>query len=196
LYDDVLDSLPATFTPADVESRGLSRRATYLWRDQGSVVQLARGVYRKAQAPEPSHLDLLVVSKRAPRAIACLVSALVVHDLTDEIPTAVQMAVPRGVHPPHISYPPVEFSRFDPRTFGLGRELLEAAPAEFVPVYSAERAVVDCMRLRHRVGDTVALRALRRYLSAHPGGAGDLLDLAHRIGDASALRRAIQVVQS
>jgi predicted transcriptional regulator of viral defense system len=191
-----LNSLPATFTPSDVADAGMSRHVTYAWRDAGYVVEIARGVYRKADAAETAYLDLIAASMRAPRAIVCLISALAVHDLTDEIPPAIQLAVPRGVHPPTISYPPVQFSRFDPDTFRIGREEFEAAPGEFVPVYSAERAVVDCMRLRHRVGDAVAVRALRRYLSTHGNRTEDLLVLARQLGDASALVKTIQIVQS
>jgi predicted transcriptional regulator of viral defense system len=198
LLDDhvALDRLPPTFTPADVAAAGIPRHTTYAWRDAGMIVELGRGVYRKADAPETAYLDLLAATKRAPRAIICLVSALVVHDLTDEIPPAVQLAVPRGVHPPQISYPMVEFSRFDPRTFELGREWFEAAPGEFVAVYSAERAIADCMRLRHRVGDTVAIRALRTYLAKHRNKAGELMAMARQVGDASALSKTIQVVLS
>jgi predicted transcriptional regulator of viral defense system len=191
-----LDRLPATFTPADVVSAGSSRHAVYAWRDAGWVVEIARGVYRRTDAPETAYLDVIAATKRARRATVCLVSALVIHDLTDELPPAIQLAVPRGVHPPQISYPPVEFSRFDPSTFDLGREQFEAAPGEFVPVYSAERAVVDCMRLRHRVGDTVAIRALRTYLSRHQNRTADLMTVAHRLGGARALIRTIQVVLS
>src|SRR5262249_42436219 len=158
------------------------------------VVELGRGVYRKTSAPETAHLDLLAAAKRAPRAIVCLVSALTIHDLTDDIPHALRLAIPRGVHPPKISYPNVEFSRFDPRTFELGRENFEAAAGEFVPVYSAERAIADCMRLRHRVGDTVAIRALRTYLSRHPHQAGDLMSMARQLGSATELSRTIKVV--
>lgn len=191
-----LDQLPPTFTPADVAAAGVSRHMTYAWRDAGVIVELGRGVYRKADAPETAYLDLLAATKRAPRAIICLVSALAIHELTDEIPPAVQLAVPRGVHPPQISYPVVEFSRFDPKTFELGRERFEAAPGEFVSVYSAERTVADCMRLRHRIGDAVAVRSLRSYLSRHPNRAGDLMAVARQLGDASALAKTIQVVLS
>jgi predicted transcriptional regulator of viral defense system len=192
----VYDQLPPTFTPADVAAAGVSRYTTYAWRDAGMIIELGRGVYRKANAPETAHLDLLAATKRAPRAIICLVSALAIHDLTDEIPPAVQLAVPRGVHPPQISYPVVEFSRFDPKTFELGQERFEAAPGEFVPVYSAERTLADCMRLRHRIGDAVAIRALRSYLSKHPNRAGDLMAVGRQLGDASALAKTIQVVLS
>ncbi|GEM_PF-4574213 len=87
-------------------------------------------------------------------------------------------------------------SRFDARTFELGRERFEASPGEWVAVYSPERAVADAMRLRHRVGDPVALRALRAYLSRRYARPGRLAELARELGDAGELLRAMQVVLS
>lgn len=71
-------------------------------------------------------------------------------DLTDEIPSAVQIAVPRASHTPQISFPPTKMLRFEPLTFELGLSQVEAAPGESVRIYDPERTVVDLMRLRHR----------------------------------------------
>jgi hypothetical protein len=160
------------------------------------VLEISRGVYRKVSAPETAYLDLIAVAKRAPRAVVCLVSALAVHELTDEIPRVVQMAVPRGIHVPHINYPPTEFSRFDPRTFDIGRQLFDAASRESVAVYGPERAVADAMRLRHRVGDTLAIQALRTYLARPEARLTLLAQTARQLGDAGPLLHAMQVILS
>lgn len=191
-----LSVLPDTFTPAAALAVGVPRHRVYSWRDAGEVIELSRGVYRKASAPETEHVDLIAASVRAPRGVVCLVSALAVHELTDEIPRAVQMAVPRGVNVPRIAYPPVGFSRFDPATFDVGRIDFEAAPGEHVPVYSAERTVADVMRLRHLVGDTVAYRAVREYLARRSARPAELLDIAKRLGDSGPLARVVDVVLS
>lgn len=60
--------------------------------------------------------------------MVCLISALTLHELTDEVPAVVQIAVPRGTHRPRIAYPPTEVSEFDPRTFNLGVQAREVAP--------------------------------------------------------------------
>jgi predicted transcriptional regulator of viral defense system len=168
----------------------------YAWKDAGEIIQLSRGIYRKADAAETAHLDVLAAARRAPRAVVCLVSALALHELTDEIPPAVQLAVPRGVNPPRITYPPTEVHRFDPGTFDIGKQPFEAAPGEMVNVYSPERAVADAMRLRHLVGEGVALSALRAYLATKRGQPGDLMDTARRLGRASALAQAMRVILS
>lgn len=161
---EALHRLPPSFTKAQAQAAGLTPRALYALRDEGFIVELSRGVYRDAQASETIHLDLLAVALRAPAGVVCAESALALHELIDDIPTAVSIAVPRGTRPPTISYPPVVVSRFAAGTFRLGVEQFEAAPGEFVPVYSAARSVVDVMRLRHLVGDSLALHALGRYL--------------------------------
>lgn len=92
--------------------------------------ELSRGVFRRADAPAAAHLDLLAVLLRAPRAVVCLLSAAAVHDLTDEIPMAVQIAVPFRTWPPKLDHPPVEVFVRDPATFELGLDSAEVALGE------------------------------------------------------------------
>ncbi|MFN8076845.1 MAG: type IV toxin-antitoxin system AbiEi family antitoxin domain-containing protein [Kineosporiaceae bacterium] len=151
-----LQALPATFTTKQARAQGVHPRDLYRWRDSGDVIELSRGVFRQADAPEPTYPELLAVHHRSPAAVVCLISAAAVHDLTDEIPRAVQVAVPRGTRAPRITYPPTGVHHFEIATFGLDRTSVEAAPGEPVPVYSPARTVVDLMRLRHRIGEPVA----------------------------------------
>jgi predicted transcriptional regulator of viral defense system len=191
-----LVGLPATFTTREAEAAGLWRRDLYRLRDAGEVYELSRGVYRKADAPETAHLDLLAVTRRAPRAVVCLVSALALHELTDEIPPVVQVAVPRGTYRPRIDYPATEVSEFDVATFQLGREDMEAAPGEWIPVYGPARSVVDAMRVRSRVSEPLALRSLRRYLSRRQSQPAELLAIARELDVEGPVRSAVQAVLS
>lgn len=54
------------------------------------------------------------------------------HELIDDIPAAVHIAVPRGTGRPTISYPPMVVAQYAARTFALGIERFEAAPGETV----------------------------------------------------------------
>lgn len=191
-----LESLPATFTAAEAHQIGIHPRDLYRWRDTGQTLELSRGVFRQADAPTPTYPDFLAVARRAPRAIICLISAASVWDLTDELPTAVSIAVPRGTRPPQITFPPVEVSRFDPETFDLGLTHLDAAPGEPVRLYSAARTVVDLMRLRHRIGEPLALGALRRYLSQRDADRSELTELARALDVLGPLRSALDVLEA
>ncbi|WP_406217661.1 hypothetical protein [Streptomyces canus] len=55
--------------------------------------ELSRSVYRKADAAETAHADPLAVHTRDPHAVICGESALALHDLIDDIPSAVHIAV-------------------------------------------------------------------------------------------------------
>ena len=189
----LLPSLPATFTTATARAAGVHPRELYRWRDDGKVVALSRGVFRRADAPPASYPDLLAVAYRAPRAIVCCVSAAAVHDLTDELPVAVQIAVPTRDRPPQISQPPTEVFRFDATWFELGLSSVEAAKGEHVRVYDPARTVVDLMRLRHRLGEPLAHGALRRYLRRRDARPASLLRLAGEFDVQGPVQRALDV---
>jgi predicted transcriptional regulator of viral defense system len=190
-----LARLPVTFTAGQARRAGVAPRDLYRWRDQGVLWELSRGVFRAADAAESAHLDLLAVAARAPAGVVCLESALALHDLIDDIPSAVHLAIPRGTHPPKIVYPVVVTHQFERATFELGVAPFEATAGEYVRVYGPARSVVDVMRLRHLVGDTLALHALGRYLRrAGQAGVPDLLDLAHTLGVEGPTRSAVEAV--
>jgi hypothetical protein len=158
-------------------------------------LELSRGIYRRSDAPATAHLDLIAVGLRAPSAIICLESALALHELIDDNPATVHIAVPRGSWAPQIDYPPTAVSRFDPETFGSGLEMFDAAPGERVRVYSPARSVIDVMRLRHQVGETLALHALGRFVRRDARhGLADLINLARRFNVEGPIRTAVEAV--
>ena len=191
-----LQVLPDTFTTATARGRGVHPRNLYAWRDSGEVVELSRGVFRRADAAAPSWPDLLVVAYRAPRAIVCCVSAAAVHGLTDELPGAVQIAVAARSHPPRIEYPPTSVFRFEEATFEIGVSQVDAAPGEPVRIYDAARTVVDLIRLRHRLGEPVAFGALNRYLRVRGARPGLLLEYAERLDAFGPVARALDVANA
>lgn len=165
---DLPDGLPVTFTTGTALGLGVHQRDLYRWRDDAEIIELARGVFRRSDAALASYPDELAVSCRAPRAVVCCLSAAAIHDLTDEIPRQVQIAVADGDTPPRITYPPVQVFRFTPATFQLGVTTFEAAPRERVRIYDAARTVVDLIRMRKRFGEPIAYGALNRFLD-RPG---------------------------
>lgn len=188
-----LSSLPVTFTTRVARGMGVHPRDLYRWRDDGAVVELSRGVFRRADAPEPSFPDLLAVAMRAPRAIVCCVSAAAVHGLSDEMEPAVQIAVSSAHNVARIAYPPTTVFRFDADTFEAGLSQVEAAPGEFVRVYDPARTVVDLMRLRHRLGEPLAHMALNRFLDLPGSRPAQVLEYASMLGVLGPVRLALDI---
>lgn len=159
-------------------------------------MELSRGVFRRADAPPASYPDLLAVAYRVPRAIVCCLSAAAVHDLTDDLPVAVQIAVPKNSRAPRIDFPPVEVFRFAVDTFEVGLASVEAVRGEPVRIYDPERTVVDLMRLRHRLGEPVAHTALRRYARRRDARPPLLLRRAQVLGVYGPVRHALDVARA
>jgi hypothetical protein len=88
-----LQALPQTFTYTEARRQGLSDRALYALRDQGSIEPIGRGLYRRADSGEAADIDLLEIAYRAPEATICLTSALARHALTDQIPAVIDIGM-------------------------------------------------------------------------------------------------------
>lgn len=186
-----MNAQPAVFTHAQVTAAGVSDRTLYAWRDSGAVLVLARGIFTR---PDFSgYPDLTEIAMRAPEATLCLASALAHHDLTDEIPSRIDVAVPRSQRPPRTTAT-TTWHRFDDATFRIGRTELAVADGITIGLYTAERAIVDVFRLRHLYGDDQAIGALRRYLR-RTNQPSELLAMARHFPSAApALRRAMEIL--
>jgi predicted transcriptional regulator of viral defense system len=172
----MINSLPNAFTYRLAQERGFSDRHLRKLVVIGAIDRLGHGVYRKADAP-PADLDRVELALRAPDATLCLSTALAHHDLTDEIPVAIDVALPRGQRPPDVNAP-VRWHRFHARTFHVGRDLIRVDDGVELGIYCAERSIVDAFRLRHQEGDELAVEALRRWLKSPDATPARLLEMA------------------
>ena len=171
-----LDALPNAFSYSLARKSGLSDRRLRGLLADGVLERLGRGLYRKVEAP-PADLDKIEIALRAPEATLCLTSALSLHDLTDAIPSVIDVALPRSRRPPRLTAP-VRWHRFHEDTFFVGRETIQVDDGISLGVYSAERSVIDAFRLRHREGEEIAVEALRRWLRRPGTTPADLLAMA------------------
>lgn len=156
-----LGILPAYFRYADACRMGVPERRLRALVREGLVVQIGQGTYRKASVDADD--DLADIVLKAGSATICLGSALARHDLSDENPAAIDIAVPRQSWTP-ITRAPVVWHRFDRATFDIGRTTHEITPGLVIGLYTAERSIIDVYRLAHLEGSEVAHQALRRWL--------------------------------
>lgn len=185
-------SMPSTFRAGEAERLGLSRRALRGLLERGEVERIGHGLYRRADS-ELVDTDLIEVAVKAPRATLCLLSALAHHELTDAIPVAHDVAVPRGAWRP-VTAAPVHWHRFDPETFDIGRTEFRLDDEHALGVYDAPRSIIDAFRLRHDFGVDVSIEALRRWLRGG-GRPADLMRLTRAFPSARpAVLAALQVL--
>ena len=165
---------------------GIHPRILYELKDEGHIEKIAKGVYALPGLPGINQPDFVVIAKKVPSGIICLVSALYFHELTVQIPRCVDVAVRQSYHPPSISYPPVQFHWFSNTVFEAGIEEHDIGGID-VKVYSQEKSIVDCFRLRSKVGVDVAVEALKTYWRQ---GRTDI-DLLRRLAKASRVLRVM-----
>ena len=167
-------TLPEIFTHADALALGVSNRDLYAMRDSGEIERVARGIYAHPSL-QVDH-NLIEIAVRAPRATMCLTSALAHHDLVDDIPTTIHMAIPRSQRAPTTTAP-VTWHRFDIDSFDTGRMTLRVTDELSIGLYEPARSVVDAYRLRHLYGTEQALQALKRWLQTSGNQPSELLSL-------------------
>ena len=173
--ETIIAGLPEVFTHADARRAGISDRTLYQMRDRGDIDRIARGIY--AHPGFEADPDLVEIAVRAPNATLCLTSALAHHDLTDDIPPAINVALPRSQRPPKAEAP-VTWHRFDSDTFDIGRTTTPVTDRLAIGIYSPARAIVDAYRLRHLYGTGQALEALKRWLRIRGSQPAALLEMA------------------
>ncbi|MBA4370070.1 MAG: transcriptional regulator [Coriobacteriaceae bacterium] len=156
---------------------GIHRRTFYWMRDRGRLEALSRGVFILASAPLPASPDVAAVMRRVPKAVLCLVSALEFHGIGTQIPSAVQIALPRNVRPPKIDHPRVQVFNMSESAFRAGVEQRSMAGTE-VRVFGVAKTIADCFRYRARIGLDVALEALQEVVRQRTVTPAEIMEFA------------------
>jgi predicted transcriptional regulator of viral defense system len=184
------------FRVSEAVAAGVGRTRLHRLREAGELVAVGRGIVQLPGAGMGMLSGLAVVSARVPRGTICLNSALAFWDLSDEVPERIHVAVPRGAHRPAIDRPATQVHVFDARTFDIEREQQCTDADETFWIYSAERSVVDAMRMSRWVGRDVGLHALRRYMDRGDAKPARLAEIAREIGGGAQLAPALEALLS
>ena len=159
----------------------------------GHVIRLARGLYQLPDAPLDANHSLAEAAKRFPRGVVCLVSALAYHDLTDQLPRAVWMAIGTKDWMPREGRPVMRFVRF---TDALLTDDVQTVNIENVPVkvFGVAKTIADCFRHRRKVGQTVALEGLQEALRQRKATPAEIARHAKRGGVATVVRPYLEAL--
>ncbi len=182
------------FRVRDAVAAGIPRHALYRLRDEGLLVTISRGVMQPADSDPAMYTEFAALAARAPQSTICLNSGLSYWDLSDELPDAIDLAVARGAHWPKIDAPATRLHRFAAATFALDRVQQHTDAGEAFWIYSAERCIVDAMRMQRTAGRDIALSALRRYMRRDPAEPLRLTALARELGGATQMAHALEVI--
>ena len=146
--------------PKDLNQHGIP--VIYLRRllHRGELVQPARGVYAVAGHEPTLHHSLAMVSKRIPRGVVCLLSALAYHEIGTQLPSVVWLAIDQRSRPLVTTDLPAKIVRFGAQSLveGIEEHSVEGVTTR---ITNPAKTVADCFKFRNKVGLDIAMEALR-----------------------------------
>jgi predicted transcriptional regulator of viral defense system len=147
---------------------------------RGQLQKLGRGIYSAPTAPSSEHISLLEVSRKIPKGVICLLSALRFHEIGTQLPAEVWIAIDVKAWRPRVNSPAIRIVRFSGRALYFGVQEPQVVGGK-IRVFSPAKTVADCFKYRHKIGMDVALEALREAYMQRKASMNDLFEAATRI---------------
>jgi len=144
----------------ELERGGLAREQIARLVEAGELQKVARGLYALPDYTPSEHEGLMIVTKRQPRSMFCLLTALRFHELTTQAPFEIWVALGKDDKPPRLSYPPIRVVRYSPQSLAAGVKQYTVDNIR-IRITDIPKTIADCFKYRHRIGLDVALEALR-----------------------------------
>jgi|SRR3989338_381662 len=138
---------------------GIGRNTLSLFVKSGKLKRLERGVYATSVDilfdPLGSFVPAVI---KVPEGVVCLISALKLYELTDEMAEEKWIAIPHAKKVKPFSN--VRFIRLRGLNYKLGMTVKKYKNYE-IRIYNREKTIIDCFKYLPR---ELALKALREYL--------------------------------
>ena len=150
---------------SELREAGFQTRDIKILLNDGIIEKVKSGLYKVTSATNvgklnPSFVD---VCKAFPKSVICLLSAAEYHELSTVNPSQIYIAIPRAEKPPQIEFPPVNFYYWEKSIYGKGITEITANNVS-VKIYDKEKTICDLFRYRDKLGEDVAIEALKNYL--------------------------------
>jgi len=147
----------------ELRNAGIAAATIARAEKDGEIERISRGLYQRPEAPIDAAHTLAEAAKRIPKGVIAMVSALAFHELTDQMPRKVWVAIGSSDWSPVPSYPPIRIVRFSRKYLGQGIEHHMISGIS-VPIYSVPKTLADLFRNSKLVDRSVAVEGLRAAL--------------------------------
>ena len=172
---------------ADLEGLGIPRHYLSALVRSGDLQRVARGVYSASDSAPTIHRTLAETALRIPGGVVCLLSALRFHELTTQLPSQVWLAIDVKARRPKEPLLPLQIVYFSGNALKSGIERHEIEQIT-VKIYCAAKTIADCFKFRNKIGQDIAIEALRDALETKACTVDELWHFA-RICRVSAVMR-------
>lgn len=178
---------------SEFKAAGITAATIGRMRQDGDVLRLARGLYQLPDAPLDINHSLAEAAKRVPKGVVCLTSALAFHELTDQLPRSVWLAIGKNDWSPTDDETSLRIVRF---TDKLLKEDVETTSIEgvSVKVFGVAKTIADCFRHRRSVGQSIALEGLQEALRQRKATPAEIAKSAANGGVATVVRPYLEAL--
>ena len=131
---------------------------------QGLLVKIGRGLYTRRDFPSNFQHQVALACLRIPHGVVCLQSALAWHGILPGDSGHIWIAIDRKAKKPVVDGLKLRFVRFSGQalTQGVVNAKIDGVP---VRIYSAAKAVADCLKYRRKIGKGLAAQILRETIA-------------------------------
>ncbi len=157
------------FYAAEAREAGIHPSRLSYYVKTNRIERIGHGVYRGVESSIDADFqweDLIIIAKSIPQGVVCLVSALALYGLTDEMPREHWIAVPHSTTAPKRDHTRIVRMR-DIET----GKILYPIGQETVVIFDRERTIIDAFRY---LSKEIAIKALK---AAASGRATKKLDI-------------------
>ena len=148
------------FFAKDAKKLGVHPSALNYYVNKGLIVSIARGVYQSVTAKIDADFryeDLIVTSKSIKNGIVCLISALEIYGLTEEIPKKFWIAIPHSTTCPkreNTIFKRMRDTETGKTSYSIG--------GETIIIFDIERTIIDAFKF---LSLETAMKALKTAIN-------------------------------
>lgn len=174
-YDEILDTFKGQpFKLKEGEEAGIPRSVIRSWLDDDIIERIAHGTYKSTDDEydsENAYIEATAIVGCT--SAVCLLSALELYNLTDQIPKKTWLMVPVDKKTTNEKIRLLR-SRNPMWKIGIIKE-------DGYQVTSVERTLVDCLIYRKAIGSSVAIDAIKEALRTKKAKLVDIIKMAKKM---------------
>ncbi len=161
----------------DLKENGFHTRVIAKALNDNIIEKVKPGLYKLVDYEWDENSSFVDITKVSFKAVICLNSALHYYNLSTINPNLVHVAVPNNTARFSLDYYPVKLFYFSDTIYPL--EIIEVKEANgSFKIYSIEKTICDAFRYRKRIGEDLALEALKNYVCSRKSDLNRLYKVA------------------